>query len=101
MRIAFQYRFEPIDWFDARKGYKRIGSGISIAGEINGIHANLWRSRAGDLVARLTSPEDQYCFIVKGQKAPPHDEEIEDVEDELARLLGLWISQGIDDWPQF
>jgi hypothetical protein len=99
MKHTCAYQFEPINWVDAIRGYTRIGSQISIAGELNGTHAKLWRSRAGDLVARLTSRDNRYCFIVKGRKAPPLDEEIDDVEDQLAELLGLCIAEGADDWP--
>jgi hypothetical protein len=100
MKQAPKYQFEPINWFDARKGYKRIGSQISIAGELNGTHAKLWRSRAGELVARLTCRDNRYCFIVKGRNASHLDEEMDDVEDALARLLGSWLADGTDDWPE-
>jgi hypothetical protein len=100
MKQSTEYRFEPTNWFDARRGYTRIGSQISIAGELYGTHAQLWRSRTGELVARLTSRYNRYCFIVRGQNAPSLDEEIDDAEDQLARLLGLWIAEGTDDWPE-
>jgi hypothetical protein len=102
MRKAFQYRFEPIDWFDARQGYKRFpgGAAANSLGEPVG-YAYLWRAPSGDVVARMTSQGYRIAFkVLSASGAPVLDEEIDGVEFDLGNLLELWIFQGADDWPE-
>jgi hypothetical protein len=92
------YRFEPIPWFDARRGYKRFPGGVG-----NGVgppvgDGDLWRSRSGDVVGRMTSQGHRTAFkVVTESGAPVLDEEIDVVHDDLMDLLGLWICQYAND----
>jgi hypothetical protein len=94
------YRFEPIDWFDARRGYKRFAGGVG-----NGVgprppvgYGDLWRSRSGDVVGRMTSQGYRSAFkVVTESGTPVLDEEIDVVHDDLMDLLGLWIDQNAND----
>jgi hypothetical protein len=97
----FEYHFEPSPWFDARQGYKRFAGGAANAvGDPVGF-AHLWRSRSGDVVARMTSPGHRIAFkVVKECGEPVLDDEIDVVNDDLMNLLELWIFQGADDWPE-
>jgi hypothetical protein len=97
----FEYRFNPIHWFDARQGYKRFpGGAANSLGEPVG-YAYLWRERSGDVVARMTSQGHRIAFkVLSASGAPVLDEEIEDVNFDLLNLLELWIFQGADDWPE-
>jgi hypothetical protein len=99
----FAYHFDPIHWFDARQGYKRVGSMISFMMEGYPMgYGNLWRSRSGAVVVRLINSDHRIAFnVAKEFGAAVLDEEIENVEDDLARLIELWIFQGSDDWPEF
>ena len=99
----FAYQFDPIHWFDARQGYKRVGSMISFKMEGYPMgYGNLWRSRSGAVVVRLINSDHRIAFnVAKEFGAAVLDEEIENVEDDLARLIELWIFQGSDDWPEF
>jgi hypothetical protein len=97
----FEYYFEPTAWFDARRGYRRFPGGAANAvGEPIG-YAHLWRSRSGDVVARMTSQGHRTAFKVVGAFGGlVLDEEIDDVNFDLMNLLELWIFQGADDWPE-
>jgi hypothetical protein len=94
------YRFEAIDWFDARRGYKRFPGGVG-----NGIgphppvgYGDLWRNRSGDVVGRMTSQGYRAAFkVVTEYGAPVLDEEIDVVHDDLMDLLGLWIDENVNE----
>lgn len=97
----FEYCFEPIPWFDARNGYKRFPGGVGAGVGPPVGYGDLWRSRRGDVVARMTSQGQRVSFkVVSVSGAPVLDDEIDVVHDDLMNLLELWIYQGVDDGPE-
>jgi hypothetical protein len=97
----FEYYFDPIPWFDARKGHKRFpgGVGAGIGPPVG--YGDIWRSRCGDVVARMRSQSERVAFqVLTVPSAPVLDDEIDVVHDDLMNLLELWIYQGVDDWPE-
>jgi hypothetical protein len=97
----FEYYFEPIPWFDARKGYNRFPGGAASAVDTPRGYAYLWRSHSGEVVARMSSQGHRIAFkVLTVSGAPVLDKEIDIVNDDLMNLLDLWIFQGADDWPE-
>lgn len=94
--------FEPIECFDARRGYKRCklpGVGCHFFGR-PGAQSDLWRDRSDNLVARFSSQGYRFSFAVTHASGVPLvDDQIDGLEDHLIALLKLWLVEGIDDWP--
>ncbi len=96
------FLFEPIECFDARRGYKRCklpGVGCQFVGR-PGAQSDLWRDRSDNLVARFSSQGYQFSFaVVRASGQPLRDDQIDGLEDYLIELLKLWLVEGVDDWP--
>ena len=99
----FCYGFEPIDWFDARTGHKRVGLGCSsiVKGSPNG-DGDVWRNSAREMVGRMTTQGHRFAFKIKSAAGGPvFDQEIDEICDDVMNLMALWIMQGAEEWPDW
>lgn len=94
------YVFDPIDGFDARRGYRRcnppgVGGTISFSAV-----ADLWRDRAGNVVTRFASQGYRFSFMVMHRSGRALlDAEMDDFCEYLADVVHLWLIEGVDDEP--
>jgi hypothetical protein len=99
----FYYGFEPIDWFDARMGHKRIGLGCgsNVRGFPKG-YGDVWRNRSGEMVGRMTTKGHRFAFKIRSAAGGPvFDQEIDNICDDVMNLMALWIMRGANDWPDW
>ncbi len=96
------YRFEQIDDFDARRGYRRCEMpGVTLwVGDTPRADADVWRDRSGTVVVRFSSQGYRFSFAVSLSSGQPlREERLWDMQDHLSELLLLWIDEGVDDTP--
>lgn len=97
-----EYTFESIANFDARRGYTRCvlpGVGTSFQDGQSGT-IDLWRDRAGNVVARFSSQGYAFSFMVTHSSGEQlTDAQVEAFENLLGKLLMLWLIEGVDDTP--
>jgi hypothetical protein len=98
-----KFKLVEINGFDARCGYKRCNP-IGVGTTIDKVKANadFWTDRKGQLVVRFSSQGYDYHFkalLASGKHIP--EEKMGDFQDYIDEVLCEWISEGVDDCPEF
>lgn len=97
-----KFKLVEIDYFDARRGYKRCsipGVGCSDAPGFNAI-ADFWRDQTGRLVVRLSCRGYIYhlgASLVSGKNVPENI--MEEFSQYVMHTLRNWLLEGVDDLP--
>jgi hypothetical protein len=104
----FEFTFECIPKFDARKGFRRCEPrGAAYVSPRNGfigqttVTADLWRAPDGNVVVRFTSQHAithaKATFRETGQRI--RDEDLGVFLDYIHDVLFCWVLDGVDDDP--